>query len=194
MIAALYLAAGLGRRFGGDKLLHEVGGMPLFSHGLHHCLASSLPDIRVVIGPRPSKIEDIIRGHHPDDPRISFVVNDDPSRGLVSSLRVGIRSLRGVCDGAMVVLADMPLVTGQIIDALIERFEKTNGIVIPESSGELRHPRVIPARYFDEIIQLSDGGSGADVIGAHADEIVRVHVGNPANYVDIDHPDDLQSV
>lgn len=194
MIAGLYMTAGFGRRFGGEKLLHEVGGMPLFSHGLHHCLASTLPDIRVVIGPRPSKIEDIIRGHHPDDPRISFVVNEKPDRGLASSLRVGFRSLRDACDGAMVILADMPLVTGQIIDALIERFEKTNGIVIPESGGELHHPRVIPARYFDEFIQLPDGGTGADVIGAHEGEIERIRVGNPSNYVDIDHPDDLHSV
>lgn len=194
MIAGLFLAAGLGRRFGSDKLLQPLGSMPLFSHGLHHCLASSMPDIRVIIGPRPSKIEDIIRGHHPGDPRISFVVNDDPGRGLASSLRVGFRSLRGVCDGAMVLLADMPLITAEIIDTLIESFEKSNGIVIPECDGELRHPRVIPARYFDEFIQLKDEETGARVIESHKAEIVPVNVGKPSNYVDIDHPDDLNSV
>ena len=169
MIVGVYLAAGLSRRFGGDKLLHPLGGIPMFSHSLHHCLASSLPEIRIVIGPRPDKVEDIIRNHHPGDHRLTFAVNESPGRGMASSLRAGFRSLSGACEGAMVLLADMPLVTAEIIDTLIETFEKKDCIVIPECDGELRHPRIIPARLFDEFIQLKDNESGATVVDAFGD-------------------------
>ena len=194
MIAGLYLAAGSGRRFGSNKLLQPVGGQPLFSHGLHHCLKSQLTEIQVVIGPRPSGVENEIRKHHGVEPRLKFVVNNDPARGMVSSLRAGFRSVRDTRDGAMVLLADMPLVTADIIDALIESFEKTGGIVIPECDGILCHPRVIPARLFDDFIQLGDDESGAKIIEAHAGEIVRLRVGVASNYVDIDHPDDVISL
>lgn len=193
MIAGLYLAAGLGRRFGGDKLLHEVGGQPLFSHSLHHCLSSTLPEVWVVTGPRPSKLEEVIRKRHAGDPKLNFLENADPERGLVSSLRIGLEAVKDGCAGAMVLLADMPLVTADIIDTLIEAFEKSGGIVIPECDGELRHPRIIPARLFDEFLTLGDDRTGADIIAAHRDDIVAVRVGEASNYVDIDHPDDVVS-
>ncbi len=194
MITGLYLAAGLGRRFGGDKLLHPIQGKPLFCYSLDQCLGSRLTDIRVLTGAPPSRLQDEIKKRYHGETRIKLVTNHDPARGMASSLRAGIRAVRGSCDGIMVLLADMPRVTAGIMDTLVEEFEKNPGIIIPECGGKLRHPRVIPEVLFEQFLQLGDGEKGATVIDRFRGMIVPVHTGNETNFIDIDSPDDVNSL
>lgn len=41
MIACILLASGFGRRFGSNKLLYEVHGIPMYQHALHMLQALS---------------------------------------------------------------------------------------------------------------------------------------------------------
>jgi CTP:molybdopterin cytidylyltransferase MocA len=81
-----------------------------------------------------------------------------------------------------------------MINELIDAFARRPSIVIPECGGELRHPRVIPARLFPEFLELADGDKGTKVIDKHNEDIVRVPVGSELNYVDIDTPEDLNAL
>jgi len=197
MIAGVYLAAGEGRRFGGDKLLHRVEGMPLYAFGLMQALASRLSEVRVVLGPDSGLLERDIAGRFGDEPELRFDRNPQPSRGMMSSVKTALRRLEGRCDGAMVLLADMPLVTAIMIDALIGAFETAeegSAIVIAESGGEPRHPRIIPQRLFPEFLELADDEKGTVVIDRHRDNIVTVAIGSELNYIDVDTPDDLKTL
>jgi molybdenum cofactor cytidylyltransferase len=191
MIAGIYLAAGESRRFGGEKLLYSLEGMPLFWYGLSQCVASKLPEIRVVVGTGAAELESEIERLFPGEPKLRIDRNHDPGRGMMSSLKTGLRSVEGRFEGAMVLLADMPLVTAAMINELIAAFEKDRKITIPECDGELRHPRIIPKRYFAEFLALGDDERGTAVLDGHPEEVVRVPLGSRLNYVDVDRPEDL---
>jgi molybdenum cofactor cytidylyltransferase len=192
MVAGLYLAAGAGERFGASKLLHELEGRPLFCHGLAACVASRLDEICVVTGDDPAAVDAAIGSHFPGEARIRLLVNRDAGAGMMSSLKTGISSLGERVDGAMVVLADMPRMTGAIIDQLLHVFEQRHEIVVPECGGIERHPRVLPRDLFPEFLALGDDEKGMQILDAHGDRVVRVEIGQKDNYIDIDTPEDLE--
>ncbi len=194
MIAGVYLAAGLATRFGGDKLLHEVAGMPLYWLGLSQASASRLAEVRVVVGPEAAGLERDIAKRFAGDTKIVVERNEGAARGMMSSVKLGLRAVAGRCDGAMVLLADMPLVTAIMINELIDAFARRPSIVIAECGGEPRHPRVIPARLFPEFLGLADDEKGTRIIESHKDDIVTVRVGSELNYIDVDTPEDLKAL
>lgn len=194
MITGLFLAAGEGRRFGGDKLMRPVAGMPLYSLGLSQAASSRLSEVIVVVGPGARDLERDIQERFAGDEMIRVERNERAGRGMMSSLKTGLRAAGEGCRGVAVLLADMPLVTAIMINELIDAFARRPAIVIPECGGELRHPRVIPARLFPEFLELADGDKGTKVIDKHNEDIVRVPVGSELNYVDIDTPEDLNAL
>lgn len=194
MIIGIFLAAGESRRFGSNKLLYQIGGEPLVCFGLSQCATSRLPEIRVVVGTDTPDVEREINRRFKKDLKIQIDRNENPARGMMSSLKTGLQQVEGRCDGAMVLLADMPLITAIMINELIDAFEKHNAIVAPECGGELRHPRVIPKRLFPEFLELGDDEKGKVIIEKHKEEIVRVSVGSELNYIDIDKPEDIETL
>jgi len=191
MVSGLYLAAGKGERFGAGKSLHEVNGRPLFCHGLAACVASRLDEICVVTGDDPAAIDAAIGRFFPGETRIRVLVNRKAEAGMMSSIKTGLESLADTCDGAMILLADMPLMTGAIIDQLLHLFEQRHEIVVPEHDGVARHPRILPRSVFPEFLALGDDEKGMGILEQHRDQIVTVEIGNERNYIDIDTPLDL---
>jgi len=160
MIAGIFLAAGRSLRFGENKLLLEVDGKPLICYSLKNCIDSLLPEVYVVLGAQSEELEEVIGRYFMETVKINIIVNEDHERGMMSSLKKGIRALDPGYRGAMVLLADMPLVTPYIINHLIGLFEEKDGIIIPECLGESYHPRIIPARNFPDFLRLGDGEKG----------------------------------
>ena len=191
MVSGLYLAAGESARFGADKLLHELEGRPLFCHGLAACVASRLDEICVVAGGDTAAIDAGIGRFFPGEERIRVIVNRRAQAGMMSSIKAGLASLGEACDGAMILLADMPLVTGAIIDRLLHVFEQRHEIVVPEHGGIARHPRILPRSVFPEFLALGDAEKGMGVLETHRDRIVTVEIGNERDYTDIDTPSDF---
>jgi molybdenum cofactor cytidylyltransferase len=191
MIAGILLAAGQSKRFRTYKLLHEVGGNPLLYYSLKPCLDSRLSAVYLVVGSREHEIVHALGALFGTEPKIRILSNEHPERGLMSSLKIGLRILGRRYDAAMVLLADMPFVVKDVIDQLIRVFEKENAIVVPEIGGELSHPRILPRRYFPEFLRLDDDERGSKVIDAHRDDLIVVKVENPRHGVDIDRPEDL---
>lgn len=192
MVAGLYLAAGSGERFGAPKLMHELEGRPLFCHGLAACVASRLDEICVVTDEDPAAIDALLGRYFAAVKRIRLVVNRNARAGMMSSIKTGLASLHDRADGAMILLADMPRITGGIIDELLHLFEQRHEIVIPECGGIDRHPRILPRDVFPDFLALGDDEKGMQIIDAHSDRVVRVEIGNEDNYIDIDTPEDLE--
>ncbi len=191
MIAGVFLAAGQSQRFGTHKLLYEVKGKPLIYYSLKSCVDSFLPEIYVILGTQSKALESTINRFF-DRKKIKIVLNEEPKRGMISSLRKGICSLEAKYQGAMIFLGDMPFVTPEIINILLNTFE--NNIIIPECDEELHHPRIIPAKLFPEFLQLNDDEEGMKVIKKFKNDIIKVKTGNKINYIDIDQMQDLDSI
>ena len=194
MISGIFLAAGRGVRFGERKLMLEVNGRPLYYYALRNCVESRLAHVIVVLGDGREELSGSIGLLFDGTDKISIVENRDFEQGMMSSLKKGIRSLGSGCRGAMVLLADMPLVSPEIIDALLDMFEEEETIVVPECQGEKYHPRIIPARLFPDFLRLGDDEKGTKILDEHSGEIARVTTGCMTDYVDVDRMKDLDSI
>jgi molybdenum cofactor cytidylyltransferase len=176
------LAAGLSRRYGGiGKLVAPYRGKPLAMHAAETLAA--LPFARHVA---------VCRGddeHLPpllDTLGFTIVRNDEPERGMASSLSLGVAAA-GQPHMLMVCLADMPNITPAHLGALLDHLQQ-GGIAasVGDPDGPPMPPAVFSQRFISRLETL-DGDTGARPLLRQA---VRV-VAPPGTLLDFDTPDDF---
>lgn len=189
-VHAVLLAAGRSKRFGKDnKLLAEIGGIPLVRRVAEILLASNVAEVVVVVGFEARKVSEALSGLE-----LQRAFNADHEEGLSSSLRSGVDSLPAEARGAMIVLADMPGVTVKLVNRLIDTFERADcdKIVFPtHGDGEQGNPVIWPRRFFPELLALEGDKGAKSLIKAHPQDCVGVAVKNESAFGDIDAPADL---
>ena len=185
-VAAIVLAAGRSTRMGGaNKLLADIGGKPMVRRVVEAALASRARPILVVTGHQADGVQAALAGLD-----VTFVDNPDYAAGLSSSLKAGIGAVPGDCDGALVVLGDMPQLAGAHLDRLIAAFaaEPVATIVLPTHAGRRGNPVLWPSDRFAEMLHL-DGDAGAKrLLAVHADRVCELDLGTDAIFADIDTP------
>jgi molybdenum cofactor cytidylyltransferase len=186
------LAAGLARRFGGGKLVATFGGRPLVSHVLDAVSAAQarglLAGTYVVAAEGDGLIADLTR-------RVGAILvpNPDPSRGLSSSLKLGLAALPGTLDAALVLLGDQPMVRVEVIESLIDAWQEGGTGVVrpryaraPDTPG---HP-VLLARPIWRLAGGLEGDSGFSLQFSPGAADVRV-IDVPGDNPDVNTPADL---
>jgi molybdenum cofactor cytidylyltransferase len=190
-VAAIVLAAGRSTRMGGpNKLLAELKGKKLVRIVTEQALASKAADVIVVTGHQAELVEQALAGLD-----VKFVRNPDFAGGLASSVKVGIAAVSETADGAVVCLGDMPMVSREMLDRLIDTFEPDRGnlIVVPVAEGRRGNPVLWSRRFFKELMTL-DGDIGArHLIAKHAEAVAEVPVAGDAAFLDIDTPQALEA-
>ncbi len=158
-VVAVVLAAGLGRRMGGGKMLADFDGGPMIVATVQNVLASAVDDVVVVTGHEPEKVANALRGF-----KVRIVHNPEYATGMASSLRVGVEAARSA-DAVIVCLGDMPRVSGVVIDRLIAGFNPTEHrtIVVPTHKGQFGNPVLWGAEHFARLKSLS-GDKGARML------------------------------
>ena len=181
-VAAVILAAGESRRSGdANKLLFEAGGAPLVRRAAGAALASRAAEVITVTGYEADLIISVLAGLD-----LRVVHNPDYHDGLSTSLKAGISAVPEGRTGALVLLADMPRISADIIDLLIGRFEDggETDICAPVFERRRGHPGLWPRRVFGDT-------GGRDLLKMNADEISAVEVDTADIHFDIDGPGDL---
>ncbi len=111
---AIVLAAGGSTRFGSPKQLARVNGQPLLQRVLALAAEQFGPAVTVVLGAHAAEISATL-----PPGSASVVINRDWQEGLASSIRAGLQRLPGACDGALLLLADQPLVSTEGLRRLV---------------------------------------------------------------------------
>ena len=190
-VAAIILAAGRSTRMGGpNKLLAELGGKTLVRIVAEQALASKAQDVIVVTGHQAGQVEKALHGL-----KVKFVHNPDFAEGLASSVKVGVAAVADDAAGAVICLGDMPLISANLIDRLIEAFgpDRGNLIVVPVSDNRRGNPVLWSRRFFNELMTL-DGDVGArHLIAKHNEAVVEVPVQGDGAFLDIDTPQALEA-
>ncbi|WP_313439654.1 nucleotidyltransferase family protein [Novosphingobium sp.] len=182
-MAALVLAAGASRRFGGDKLSAMLEGEPLLFHAIR--AARAAPVSRVIAVARPG----LDCGTWDGGPSVEVLrLNSD---ALSVSLRAEIAALAGV-DGVFVFLGDMPKVPHEEATRLGSAIG--DGIAaLPRHGGKPGHPVLLTSRLFADIATLT-GDEGAGRLLRGRTDVVFVESDDPAVLLDIDRPEDLSAL
>ncbi len=170
-VSALILAAGQSSRMAPrHKLLErDASGIPMIARVADHLLASRARPIRVVVGHRAAEITAALDGRP-----VQFVHAADYAAGLSASLRAGLAAVTE--RAALVVLGDMPLVTGASIDRLIEAYDPDEGrlIVVPTHDGQWGNPVLWDARYFPAMMALTGDSGARKLLRQHADAVAEI--------------------
>jgi CTP:molybdopterin cytidylyltransferase MocA len=171
--AALVLAAGAGKRFGGRKLLAELHGRPILQFSLDLAHAAGLQPVVVVLGD-DATLERALVWH--DEMR---VVNSRPDLGISSSVQRGLQSLAQTeATRALVLLGDQPRLTlGQVHAILAAPVDELRPIVVPRYGGVPGNP-VLLERAAWPLAEGLQGDSGMAQLFAAKPDLLR--------YVDVE--------
>lgn len=182
-IAALILAAGLSSRCPANKLLQPFRGKPLLRHAVEAALASTAAPVIVVTGHQAQEVMAALDGLE-----LVQAHNDAFARGLSTSLACGLQQVPQDCDGALVQLGDMPLVTPSLIDSVIAVFDPANRreICCPVRSGRRGHPVLWSRRFFPELLALTGDQGGKPVMASHRDVLYELDISGDAAFRDFD--------
>jgi molybdenum cofactor cytidylyltransferase len=187
-VAAVVLAAGASTRMGRNKLLLEVGGESLVRRAVRAAIAAGVDEVVVVLGHEEDRVRAELAGL-----ACVPVVNPDHAEGAGTSVRTGVRRAAGA-DALMVVLADMPFVTGEMIRTLVQRYRATNAPLVVSHYGDVQAPPTLYDRaLFDELLAVPGERCAKQVVKRHQAEAEVVPW--PASALrDIDVPGDYEDV
>jgi molybdenum cofactor cytidylyltransferase len=190
LTAGVVLAAGSSVRLGRNKLLLELGGETLVRRAVRTAIAAALDPVIVVLGHEAERVACELAAL----PCLS-VVNADHALGAGTSLRRGVDCAMKAGAGALVLtLADMPLVTPEMIHALVTRHEETGAKLVVSHYGETQAPPSLFGRaLFEELLTTDDERCGKSVIRRHAGEAVVAHWPE-AMLRDLDVPSDYEEL
>jgi molybdenum cofactor cytidylyltransferase len=191
-VAAIVLAAGRSTRMGAEnKLLADVGGKPMLAHAVAAALASRASPVLVVTGHRSAEVAAALGGG-----AVTLIENPRYADGLSTSLKAGIAALPPDCDGALVLLGDMPRITAVHLDRLIAAFaaKKREAIVVPIHEGRRGNPVLWPRACFAEMLGLEGDAGARRLLAVHADHVREVDLATDAIFADVDTPEELAEV
>ena len=175
------MASGLGRRFGGNKLMADFGGEPMIAQILR--ATDGLFDKRIVVT-RSEEAAAYCRCMG-----ANVLLHDMPLRS--DTVRLGLYAMRDT-DGCLFTPADQPLLTLETISALIRCFyEDSSAIWRPAYDGEPGSPVLFPRWAYDELLALPQGKGGGYVAARHPDRVRTLPVRDPHELLDADTPEEF---
>jgi len=187
-VAAVVLAAGLSTRMKDNKLLVQIDGQPLVRRVVRSIEASRARPIVVVTGHEHERVTAALAGV---DCRI--VYNCDFRSGLSTSLRAGVAAA-AECDGAIILLGDMPVVSSFLIDKMTAAFDPDKGraICVATYNSRRGNPVLFDRRFFPELLMISGDVGARDIVGKYPELVCEVESGNEGPLIDLDTSEDLE--
>ncbi|HMS57053.1 MAG TPA: nucleotidyltransferase family protein, partial [Fimbriimonadaceae bacterium] len=165
MTVGVILAAGLSTRFGSDKLSAKWGETTLLEHVRDRLGGVDLDELAVVLGPLSIGLEGV-----------TTILNNSPESGLGHSVSLAARWADGVdADLMLLVLADMPGVSVEHLEALLDALDEHEAAGSLYPDGRIGVPAAFSSNLFDSLYSLS-GLNGAQrllhevAVGIHLPE------------------------
>jgi molybdenum cofactor cytidylyltransferase len=180
------LAAGTSTRAGiANKLLSELDNKSLVAHVADSALASMANEVHVVLGYQSDRLTKTLGNRHLD-----LLYNTAYETGIASSIRCAIEALPSSVAGIIICLADMPWISTQHIDALINRF-RGDAVCAFYFQTQRGHPILFPKTWFQNLMSLQ-GDTGANILLKNElSTITRIDSSDDAILKDVDRLDDL---
>ena len=174
-IDALVLAAGRSLRAGGsNKLLLPWQDKVVVEHAVDAALSSHATTVHVVSGHDQPSLRAVLKGRN-----LNWIHNSHYQNGISSSISAGVRQLSADVDGILLCLGDMPWVSEQQINEVIEGFQPDS--VRVACFGKRRgHPALFPRAWFKKLMQLSGDDLARCLFDNLASSVVEVPMTNDA--------------
>ncbi len=183
------MASGLGKRFGGNKLMADFRGKPLIQWALD--ATEGIFCRRVVVTRHPA-IAELCRRQG-----IQVVFHELPYRS--DTVRLGLQAILGEIDSCMFCPGDQPLLRRDTVaslalnayheDKAIWRTAYEDGAGSPVSAGS---PVLFPKWAFPELLALPEGKGGSFLLKKYPGQVRMLPVRDKYELMDVDTPEDLK--
>ena len=187
-LGCVVMASGLGRRFGGNKLMADFCGAPLIANALA-LAALPLLACRIVVT-RSEEVEVLCNAQG-----VPVLRHAQPYRS--DTVRLGLAALLGkepALRGCLFLPGDQPLLTQQSVEALALAAAPDAIVRLCAADGTPGSPVLFGADYFSELLHLPDGRGGNAVARAHPGSVCLVPARNDAELRDVDTREDLNQL
>ncbi len=187
MIVGVLLAAGVGTRFGGGKLLAPLpDGTPVGVRAARNLRAGVDRGVAVV-RPADLRLASLLEREGFDLARFPRA-----EEGMGASLAFGVAS-SPEADGWLVALADMPFIRPGTIEAVSRSLRGGAWIAAPSHLGRRGHPVAFSRVLFPDLVRLSGDEGARSLLATHAARVETFDCDDPGIFVDVDTSSDLVS-
>lgn len=185
-VRGLLLCGGGSVRFGRNKLLEPVAGVPMAGVCARQ-LGAAVDRVLAVVRPGEPEVREVLLAAG-----CEVLETGRSLEGLGASLAAGVLSAADA-PGWIVMLADMPFIGTDTIRAVRAALEDGALIAAPvhRVTGARGHPVGFARALRDELTGLDGDEGGRSVIARHRESIVLVPVDDPGITRDVDTPADL---
>jgi len=187
-MAAIILAAGASRRMHGrDKLLEKVDGAPILARIIALAQANCDPVLVCLPPDRPERAR--LVGAAQAQP----IPVSDPARGMGVSLAAGIQSVGESVEEVMVLLGDMPDLTGRDVQILQAAARDNPGALVIRGTDARQipgHPVIFRRPLFEALSRLQGEDGARALIRANQQHVVMVALTKSHATTDLDTPED----
>ncbi|MBC7622954.1 MAG: nucleotidyltransferase family protein, partial [Aeromicrobium sp.] len=190
--AGILLAAGLGERFGGRKLLATLDSGKTILETTAAAMRAALAHVTIVVrddAELVSLAERIVR-----ELDLRYIVNQHAGDGMATSIVAGVSvsmSAAADADGWLIGLADMPFVLPSTYRDVAGNVRTPSSIVIPTYRGQRGHPVAFGRDYFDSLTKLSGDAGARSIVQTFGAHVQELPVNDAGVLVDIDTKADL---
>lgn len=193
-IAGVILAGGASRRMGTPKALLPIGDETFIDRVVGSFHLTVDPAI-VVLGHHAELIR---RGMKPRSP-VTFAINPEPERGMLSSLQCGLRAVPPETGAVIFTPVDYPNCRSATVARIAEEFRarvrtRACDVVIPICRGVKGHPVCISRRVAEQLLEMPVTGQARDVVRRYIGTTVFIEVDDPGIITDIDTPEDYRNL
>ncbi len=191
MIAGIILAAGTAKRMGCSKQLLPLGEKTIVWQVANTACLSKIDTVILVTGAYHEQVSAAVQ-----DLDLSLVHNPNWAAGQASSLKAGLQALHPEVSAVMFLLADQPLVTPALINALLDQYARSGrSIICPAYNNHRGTPVLFDRKTWQKSLDNLQGDRGArQILAANPDCIDFVAVDSEDYFCDVDTESDYRKV
>ena len=178
------MASGLGKRFGGNKLMADFRGKPMIQLALD--ATEGLFDRRVVVT-RHESVAALCR-----EQNVEVILHGLPNRN--DTIRLGLEAL-GDVDCCLFCPGDQPLLRKRTVELMLENWNRVQNQIFRPCFDDIQgSPVLFPRWAFPELRALPEGKGGGYVIRNHPNAVSTIQVSTSFELADADTPEMLETL
>jgi molybdenum cofactor cytidylyltransferase len=188
MITGIILASGFSKRMEDEKLLLDVGGVPMVERVIWAARSPLIGEGILIY--RCDAIKEIGKRYS-----LKTVYNPHAEEGQSAAVKLGISCADPATHGFMFFVGDQPCLTQSTVNELIGIFaEKNNSVVVPLYNGRRGNPVIFPSILRETLLRLEGDCGGRTVIERMGNNIILVPIDEGNEGKDIDTKADYEKI
>lgn len=182
-IGCVIMASGLGKRFGGNKLMADFGGQPMIGRVLD--VTEGIFHRRVVV----TRHDDVKA--FCEEKAVAVVLHDLPHRS--DTVRLGLQAIAADLDGCLFCPADQPLLSRETVMSFIQCAKQEKEVIWRAACGDrVGAPVLFPKWVFPQLLTLPEGKGGSVLVKQYPEWVRHMPVQESRELYDVDTPEDLE--